>query len=261
MSKSFPAMNIKFTTLREKAGLSVKEVAEITDYSLRTVYRWENGTTVPKKPVLAELARLSESGASYVAGDSSDFTFIDLFAGIGGMRRAFENVGGRCVYTSAWNKYCRQTYAANFTVDQAISSDKTKIYACDIQEHDVLLAGFPCQPFSIAGVSKKNSLGRNHGFRDKTQGTLFFDIARIIKHRKPAAILLENVKNLVGHDKGKTFKVIRDTLKELGYYVDWRVINAKLFLTQNRERIFKASFRTDTGFEFSELEISESESR
>src|SRR5690554_4141693 len=110
MSKSFPAMSITFTNLREKAGLSIKDVAEITDYSLRTVYRWESGITKPKKPVLDELIRLSESGASYTADGSPEFTFIDLFAGIGGMRKAFENVGGKCVYTSEWNKYCRQTY-------------------------------------------------------------------------------------------------------------------------------------------------------
>lgn len=248
-------MKINFTSLREKAGLSIKEVAEITDYSLRTVYRWENGKTQPKKPVLDELSRIAEKGATYSANGQNEFTFIDLFAGIGGMRKGFESIGGKCVFTSEWNKYCRQTYSANFEVDHNIAGDITKINELDIPEHDVLLAGFPCQPFSIAGVSKKNSLGHDHGFKDKTQGTLFFDIVRIIEHHKPAAFLLENVKNLVSHDKGKTFLVIKETLKELGYYFDYRIIDAKSFLPQHRERIFIAGFRSDMDFDFSDLEI------
>lgn len=247
-------MNTNFPALREKAGLSIKEVAEITDYSVRTVYRWENGITKPKKPVFDELQRIAESGVLYRSG-KHEFTFIDLFAGIGGMRKAFESIGGKCVFTSEWNKYCRQTYAANFDVDHEIAGDITKINEKDIPEHDVLLAGFPCQPFSIAGVSKKNSLGHEHGFRDKTQGTLFFDIARIIKYHNPTAIVLENVKNLASHDKGKTFQIIRETLKELGYYFDVRIINAKAFLPQHRERIFIVGFKSDIDFDFNELEL------
>jgi len=250
----------KFNTLREKTGLSIEEVAELTNYSKRHVYRWENGKTKPKKPILDELSRIAENGISYKANGKTEFTFIDLFAGIGGMRKGFESVGGKCVFTSEWNKYARQTYAANYEMDHDIAGDITKISEEDIPEHDVLLAGFPCQPFSIAGVSKKNSLGSPHGFEDKTQGTLFFDIARIIKHHKPSAILLENVKNLVSHDKGKTFQVIKDTLQELGYYFDTRIIDAKSFLPQHRERIFIVGFRTDLGFDFSELNIPDSNS-
>jgi DNA (cytosine-5)-methyltransferase 1 len=211
-------MNKNFTQLREQAGLSIKEVADITDYNLRTVYRWENGESIPKKPIFDALSRIAQTGLSYHINGEREFTFIDLFAGIGGMRKAFESVGGKCVYTSEWNKYCRQTYAANFEIDHEIDGDITQVNENDIPEHDLLIAGFPCQPFSIAGVSKKNSLGKAHGFADETQGTLFFDIVRILKHHKPAAILLENVKNLVSHDKGKTFLVIRETLKELGYF-------------------------------------------
>jgi len=248
-------MKINFTTLREKAGLTIKEVAEITDYSLRTVYRWENGNSRPKKPVIDELSRIAETGQTYSVNGQKEFTFIDLFAGIGGMRKGFESIGGKCVFTSEWNKYCRQTYSSNFVTDHDIAGDITEIDENDIPEHDVLLAGFPCQPFSIAGVSKKNSLGHDHGFKDKTQGTLFFDIVRILEHHKPSAFLLENVKNLISHDKGKTFLIIKETLKELGYYFDYRIIDAKSFLPQHRERIFIAGFRSDMDFDFSDLEI------
>ena len=168
------------------------------------------------------------------------FTFIDLFAGIGGMRLGFEEVGGECVFTSEWNKYARQTYAANFNEDEAdIAGDITQIDARDVPDHDVLVAGFPCQPFSIAGVSKKNALGRKHGFEDETQGTLFFDVARILAEKRPRGFLLENVKNLKSHNKGRTIEVIRRVLvEELGYRVSMRVIDAAGFVPQHRERIF-----------------------
>ncbi len=139
------------------------------------------------------------------------FTFIDLFAGIGGIRLAYQNLGGKCVFTSEWDKYSKQTYQANF--GELPHGDITQIDEKNIPDHDILLGGFPCQPFSIAGVSKKNAMGRLHGFEDETQGTLFFDVARIIAHKKPKAFMLENVKNLVSHDKGNTFKVIIKTLK------------------------------------------------
>jgi DNA (cytosine-5)-methyltransferase 1 len=189
-------------------------------------------------------------------GDSpADFTFIDLFAGIGGLRRGFESIGGKCVFTSEWDKYSQKTYAANFPDDDhEINGDITKVDVEDIPAHDVLLAGFPCQPFSIAGVSKKNALGRAHGFEDKTQGTLFFDVARIIAHHRPAAFLLENVRNLIGHDKGKTFQTIKDVLtEELGYTIDWRVIDGRSWTPQHRERIFIIGFREDQGFRFADL--------
>jgi DNA (cytosine-5)-methyltransferase 1 len=192
-----------------------------------------------------------------------DFTFIDLFAGIGGLRRGFETAGGACVFTSEWNKFAVQTYRANNPTDtHEIAGDITLLNAEDIPEHDVLLAGFPCQPFSIAGVSKKNSLGRAHGFRDEAQGTLFFDVARIIDHHRPKAFLLENVKNLISHDKGNTFKVIcRALTEELGYTIQTRVIDAKPFVPQHRERIFIAGFREDTGFSFDDLELGEATPR
>lgn len=168
--------------------------------------------------------------------EEPDFKFIDLFAGIGGMRLAFEEAGGKCVFSSEIDKFCQKTYFANF--GSFPEGDITKINATDIPDHDVLVAGFPCQPFSIAGVSKKRSLGKEDGFLDKTQGTLFFDIARILKEKRPKAFLLENVKNLRSHDKGKTFKVICETLEGLGYKISSKILDGKHFVPQHRERIF-----------------------
>ena len=172
-----------------------------------------------------------------------EFRFIDLFAGIGGIRQAMESAGDfECVFSSEWDRFARQTYRANFGEEPA--GDIAAIKSEDIPEFDVLCAGFPCQPFSIAGVSKKNALGREHGFLDQTQGTLFFEIARIIRDHQPRAILLENVKNLVSHDRGRTFETIRRTLEEdLGYTIQYQVINASQVLPQNRERIFIVGFR------------------
>ena len=186
----------------------------------------------------------------------ASFSFIDLFAGIGGMRMAFESAGGRCVFTSEWNTYSRATYEANFHCDHPIAGDITQIPEHEIPPHDILLAGFPCQPFSIAGVSKKNALGRPHGFLCKTQGTLFFDLARIIAHRRPAAFVLENVKNLESHNRGTTFEIILRTLRdELGYHVEWRVIDAAGFLPQHRERIVIVGFRDISGFSLEAVRI------
>lgn len=190
--------------------------------------------------------------------EAYEFTFIDLFAGIGGFRRGFETIGGRCIFTSEWDKYSQATYAANYPHDDhAISGDITKICEKDIPEHDVLLAGFPCQPFSIAGVSKKNALKRPHGLACETQGTLFFELARIINYRKPKVFLLENVKNLIAHDHGKTFRIICDVLdNHLGYKIDFRVIDAKSWVPQHRERLFIAGFRDrNANFSFDTMDI------
>jgi len=190
--------------------------------------------------------------------ENPDFTFIDLFAGIGGIRKGFESAGGACVFTSEWDAYAQRTYAANhyLSLDEDIAGDITKVDPASIPDHDVLLAGFPCQPFSIAGVSKKNSLGRKHGFEDATQGTLFFNVAKILAEKRPAAFLLENVKNLKSHDKGKTFKVIMEALDELGYEgVQAQVIDAAHFVPQHRERIFIVGFRKDSGFSWNNLNL------
>lgn len=190
--------------------------------------------------------------------DRYGFRFIDLFAGIGGFRRAFDSIGGHCVFTSEWDRYSRKTYEANYpaTEEHVFAGDITQVDVQDVPDHDVLLAGFPCQPFSIAGVSKKNALGRKHGFRCESQGTLFFDVARLIAHHRPRAFLLENVKNLVSHDGGNTFRVIRDTLQEdLGYQISWRVIDARGFVPQHRERIFIAGFRDASDYSLDDLPV------
>jgi DNA (cytosine-5)-methyltransferase 1 len=247
----------EFSVLRQQAGLSVSETAVRMGFAERTVYRWESGETKPKRAVLDLLKSLIPANATEWSGRYG-FNFIDLFAGIGGLRKGFESVGGHCVFTSEWNKYAQQTYAANFRDNHPINGDITKIAAEDIPDHDVLLAGFPCQPFSIAGVSKKNSLGRLHGFACDAQGTLFFDVARILLAKRPAAFLLENVKNLQSHDRGRTFDVIIRTLEEeLGYRVFHKVIDAKHFLPQHRERIVIVGFRGDVPFSWDDLVLPE----
>ena len=170
------------------------------------------------------------------------FTFIDLFAGMGGFRLAMQAQGGKCVFSSEWNKYAQKTYFANFGEMPFgdITKESTKGY---IPEYfDILCAGFPCQPFSIAGVSKKKSLGRETGFKDKTQGTLFFDVADIISRHRPKAFYLENVKNLTSHDKGNTFRIIRETLEELNYSIHYQVMDGQTYVPQHRERIMIVGF-------------------
>ncbi|OMG56600.1 DNA (cytosine-5-)-methyltransferase [Azonexus hydrophilus] len=234
-----------------------KEVAALLDVDAKTVSRWKSGKIQPSSVVALALREIVTKEPKNASG-CHDFTFIDLFAGIGGIRMGFQQHGGKCVFTSEWNTWSQKTYAANFGDDHEINGDITKIDEHEVPDHDVLLAGFPCQPFSIAGVSKKNALGRPHGFECTTQGTLFFDVARIIAAKRPKAFLLENVKNLVSHDKGNTFRVIMETLRnELGYKVEARVIDAKHFVPQHRERIIIVGFREDTGFSFDALRIPE----
>jgi len=236
-----------------------------------TINRWYKGKASPRLAHVEYLAL--EDLLPKENSTAHEFDFIDLFAGIGGLRRGFESIGGRCVLTSEWNKEAVRTYKANYYCDPAYHafnqdirnitlSDDTSISERQaykhiskvVPDHDVLLAGFPCQPFSIAGVSKKNALGRAHGFECKTQGTLFFDVARIIAAKRPAAFVLENVKNLKSHNKGHTFKVITETLDELGYWVsdmvhpagsDPRIVDGQHFVPQHRERIVLVGFRKD----------------
>ena len=245
-------------TIREDLDLTQSDLANRLSCSRRTVHRWESGETTPSAATVLVLQRLVREPAAPAVGgpDASDFTFIDLFAGIGGMRLGFAKHGGRCVYTSEWDRFCRQTYRANFPTGEEIAGDIQEVRSGDIPQHDLLLAGFPCQPFSLAGVSKKNSLGRPHGFADETQGTLFFDIARILRDHEPTAFLLENVKHLRNHDRGRTMKVILRTLEEeLGYRVTTRVIDARSFLPQHRQRVFIAGFREDAGFDLNDLDL------
>ncbi|CAM3534117.1 DNA cytosine methyltransferase [Rouxiella silvae] len=252
-----------------------------SDWTRETLNRWLNGKTAQKPFTELEVKMLNRLLPEPPKNHPDyKFKFIDLFAGIGGIRKGFEEIGGQCVFTSEWNKDAVRTYKANWYCDPVahkFNSDIREITLSDnddiseqeaydnidreIPDHDVLLAGFPCQPFSLAGVSKKNSLGRAHGFECDTQGTLFFDVARIIASKKPAIFLLENVKNLKSHDKGNTFRIIMNTLDELGYSVsdaehigsnDPKVIDGKNFLPQHRERIVLVGFRRnlniDEGF-------------
>ena len=243
------------TALRSR--YNQREIADALGVTTRTLRRWEVRETDPP-PYLADAIRqrLLPFGNEGSRGDGA-FRFIDLFAGIGGIRMAFEAVGGECVFTSEWNTYAQKTYLANFPDSRhALNGDITKVDEQDIPDHDVLLAGFPCQPFSIAGVSKKNALGRAHGFADETQGTLFFDVARIIAAKRPAAFLLENVKNLVSHDKGNTFRVIKKVLEEeLGYHISCKVIDGAHFVPQHRERILIVGFREKTDFDFADVHL------
>jgi DNA (cytosine-5)-methyltransferase 1 len=232
---------------------SQEAVAKHLKVSPRHLRRWETGELPPPAHIAAELQRLLNFGP---LPGNGDFKFIDLFAGIGGIRLAFEAIGGECVFTSEWDSYAQKTYTENFQGGHPLNGDITQIHETEIPEHDVLLGGFPCQPFSIAGVSKKNALGRAHGFADATQGTLFFDVARIIAERRPRAFMLENVKNLQSHDKGRTFDVILKTLRdELGYQVFYKVIDGAHFVPQHRERIIIVGFREPVMFDWDMVDL------
>lgn len=251
----------------------LNELAPSSDWSRESINRMRNKRSMAKFS-FKEFEHLHNLLPEKPLHQPEKFRFIDLFAGIGGIRKGFESVGGKCVFTSEWDKYAIKTYKANHYSDdnhvfnedirdvtlsnEEVSEDKAYAHIDTvIPDHEVLLAGFPCQPFSIAGVSKKNSLGRLHGFECNTQGTLFFDVARILAAKKPPYFLLENVKNLKSHDSGKTFATIMETLDDLGYYVvdedfsnktrDPKVIDAQLFLPQHRERIVLVGVRKDLG--------------
>jgi len=242
-----------------------KEIAAHVGKDIKTVRRWEKGETpcpAMLEPALhAMLYPATARNAGAHAGNGTSTRIIDLFAGIGGIRMGFEAHGGQCVFTSEWNDFSQKTYQENFRdgeAQHALIGDIVTFPAEAVPEHDILLGGFPCQPFSIAGVSKKNALGRPHGFECATQGTLFFDVARIIATRRPAAFLLENVKNLLSHDKGRTFDVILQTLRdELGYEVHYRVIDGAHFTPQHRERIIIVGFRGKTSFSWDDLRLPE----
>jgi DNA (cytosine-5)-methyltransferase 1 len=241
---------------------SRRSLATQLDLDPRTIARWESGGSIARRDLLA-LLYLTDDRAIRPKGD---FTFIDLFAGIGGMRLGFEAVGGECVFTSEWDKQSQRTYLENFPEEKEVFGDITEITKNNrfdvIPAHDLLVAGFPCQPFSIAGVSKKNALGRSHGFACEAQGTLFFDVAKILNEHKPAAFVLENVKNLESHDKKNTFRVILKTLREeLGYDVHYRVIDARGFVPQHRERIFIVGFREKVPFSWDSFRLPDPSSK
>ncbi len=228
-------------------------IRDVPDQLNDWISEQSHGLMTSKKAfVLSVLSKVSRSDLSpslfdeivgrvpYAPADGVPFTFVDLFAGVGGFRVGLERVGGRCVFTSEWDKHAQKTYRAWF--GDLPEGDIHDINPEDIPDHDVMAAGFPCQPFSIAGVSKKKSLGREHGFKDVTQGTLFFNLATIIEIKRPPVFILENVKNLKSHDRGRTWQVISDTLDNLGYQVHTKIIDAAGWVPQHRERVFIVGF-------------------
>ena len=249
------------TLLREARETHTQaEIAELLNVDVRTVRRWEVRDNEPPEYLSDAIRQRILPLIENSSDNTTAFRFIDLFAGIGGIRLGFEANGGKCVFTSEWNKFAQKTYMENFPQDtnHTFVGDITTVDEQDIPDHDVLLAGFPCQPFSIAGVSKKNAMGKPHGFECTTQGTLFFDVARIIAEKRPKAFLLENVKNLLSHDKGNTFKVVIETLeKELGYVVHYKVIDGQHFVPQHRERILIVGFKEETDFTWDDLQLPE----
>lgn len=232
--------------------LGRSNLATALGVTTRTVVRWEKGESTPP----TYLTRALDSLLAPTINKQSEptFKFVDLFAGIGGIRTAFQELGGECVFSAEWDRFAQRTYAVNYGEEDHMIGDIRS--RGEVPAHDVLLAGFPCQPFSLAGVSKKNSLGRPHGFEDPTQGTLFFEIKQILKENRPSAFVLENVKNLRSHDKGRTYEVIMKTLQdELGYHVFDKVIDGAHFTPQHRERIVIVGFRDEPSFDWNSLEL------
>lgn len=243
-------MDSIITDTRKKEHLTQAQLAEDIGISRRALSSIENGTSIPSVDVAIRMAHrlhtyveklFSVEQHNSVSWD--DFRFIDLFAGIGGIRLGFESAGGHCVFSSEFDEDACKTYEANFGEHPA--GDITKIKASDIPDFDILLAGFPCQAFSI--------IGKQQGFADEARGTLFFEVERILREKRPPAFMLENVKNLTAHDHGRTFKVILSHLEALGYHVYYKVLNALDFgIPQKRERIIIVGFLEDVPFEFPE---------
>ena len=225
-------------SIREKRlglGLTQKDFADalgLGKFGDRTLRRWENGETQPSGLELKTLLSFANNAPYSAEVANPEFTFIDLFAGIGGIRMPFQELGGKCVFSSEWDTFSQKTYRVNF--GEVPSGDIAQIDAKDIPNFDILLAGFPCQPFSQAGLKK--------GFAD-TRGTMFFEIERIMAKKRPKAFLLENVKQLKGHDHGNTLKTILSHLDSLEYTTDFRILRAADFgVPQNRERIYIVGF-------------------
>ncbi|MDX1699086.1 MAG: DNA (cytosine-5-)-methyltransferase [Melioribacteraceae bacterium] len=236
-------INLHIKQKRERLGLTQKEFADALGFGKhgdRTLRRWENGESTPNALELNVINTFPEEPRfPNPSLNDAKFLMIDLFAGIGGIRLAFQKQGGYCLFTSEWDKFAAKTYRANFGEEP--QGDITQINEREIPDHNILLAGFPCQAFSQAGLRQ--------GFED-TRGTLFFDVARIIAEKRPDAFLLENVKSLKGHDKGKTFATIKETLEQLDYTFEAKVLRAADFgVPQNRERIFMVGFNKRKGGE------------
>ncbi|WP_097053620.1 DNA (cytosine-5-)-methyltransferase [Thalassospira xiamenensis] len=245
----------EFFLHRAAARYTSAEAAKALGVTVTTLRSWENGRKEPPIGALCAMKSVAMSrGVFRPANDNPEFTFVDLFAGIGGLRQAFQEAGGECVFTSEWNRFSVETYVSNFGFGHPIKGDITIVDENEIPEHDILVAGFPCQPFSLAGVSKKNSLGRPHGFADETQGTLFFDVARIINAKQPKAFVLENVRDLKHHDRGRTMAIVLKTLRAAGYKnTRYQVMNGASWVPQNRERLVIVGTRDGEAFDFSRV--------
>lgn len=243
-------MQSKVSNMRKEENLTQAQLAKDIGISRRALSSIENGTAAPSVEVALHLARRLNTYVEklFVIGSGmektskwDDFSFIDLFAGIGGIRIGFENAGGHCVFSSEFDEDACKTYEVNF--GEHPQGDITKISTDEIPDFDILLGGFPCQAFSI--------IGKKEGFADEARGTLFFEIERILKGKRPPAFMLENVRNLTAHDHGRTFKVIISHLEALGYHVHYKILNALDFgVPQKRERIIIAGFLDDVPFEF-----------
>ena len=247
-----------------RARFTQREIAAHVGKDIKTVRRWEKGETpcpAMLEPALRDLLHKARPAQARRGGGepSSASSICSPASAVSAWvsRRTAANACSQASGTSSPRKTYRENYPAGG--EHALIGDIVSFPAEDVPSHDVLLGGFPCQPFSIAGVSKKNALGRPHGFECTTQGTLFFDVARIIAAKRPAAFLLENVKNLLSHDKGRTFDVILQTLRdELGYEVHYRVVDGQHFTPQHRERIIIVGFRGKTSFSWDDLRLPES---
>lgn len=221
-------------------GARVPSAQGAGDWGLRTWACYPR----PKRPQSANMSTHS---------DNSSLTFVDLFAGIGGMRLGFEQAGFRCVFSCERDKWAQKTYISNF--GDTPWSDINDLTAAHLPDHDVLVAGFPCQPFSIAGVAKKASLGREHGFRDEGQGRLFFKLEELIREKQPKAFVLENVRGLATHNRGRTLGWILRRLRRAGYEnVSVGLANARGYVPQNRVRLFIVGLRDNAEFEFPPFE-------
>jgi DNA (cytosine-5)-methyltransferase 1 len=258
--KQFKGHSIEETLLTHYEELKAEYKKTAKSYFKEHIHNMNGFSDMKLEDAIHRYLFEIKANVPFPGPDKGDFTFIDLFAGIGGFRMALQNLGGKCVFSSEWDKYAQQTYRANYGDIPFGDITKQEIKDCIPKKFDLLCGGFPCQPFSIAGVTKKNSLGRKHGFDDVKQGNLFFHIEEIIQTHRPRAYFLENVKNLVSHDKGQTFKVIKSHLEALDYSFDHKVLDGKHFVPQHRERTImvgfdKKHFGKNIQFDFSKVEM------
>jgi DNA (cytosine-5)-methyltransferase 1 len=260
--KRFNGFTLEETMITHYDELKSKEKKTAKKYFKENIYTENGSSGLELEEAIQEYLFKVKANVPFPGPEIGDFTFIDLFAGIGGFRLALQNLGGKCVFSSEWDKYAQKTYRANYGEIPFGDITKDEIKNCIPKEFDLLCGGFPCQPFSIAGVTKKNSLGRKHGFEDEKQGNLFFHIEEIIEKHRPKAFFLENVKNLISHDNKNTFKIIKNRLEGLRYSFNHKVLDGKHFVPQHRERTIMVGFDKDyfgeeIKFDFTKVKLPE----